>query len=87
MVFVWDVAFCPFRLAQRDRWEYSWINGKLPAILGDMKAFFPGAVLETGHDILFFWVARMVFMSQELTGKLPFSEVWLNFNEYEILVI
>ena len=37
--------------------------------------FFPGALLETGHDIIFFWVARMVFMAQKLTGKLPFKEV------------
>jgi len=29
----------------------------------DMKAFFPGDLLETGYDILFFWVARMVMMS------------------------
>lgn len=29
----------------------------------DFKAFFPGELLETGHDILFFWVARMVMMS------------------------
>jgi len=33
----------------------------------DMKAFFPGELLETGYDILFFWVARMVMMSLELT--------------------
>jgi len=33
----------------------------------DMKAFFPGDLLETGYDILFFWVARMVMMSLELT--------------------
>lgn len=41
----------------------------------DMRHFFPGQLLETGHDILFFWVARMVFMAQELTGELPFKEV------------
>ncbi|CAL2028521.1 unnamed protein product [Caenorhabditis brenneri] len=44
----------------------------------DMELFFPSAVLETGHDILFFWVARMVFMAQELTGKLPFKEILLH---------
>lgn len=37
------------------------------------QAFFPNTFLETGHDILFFWVARMVFLSQKLTGKLPFK--------------
>jgi len=44
----------------------------------DLDAFFPGSLLETGHDILFFWVARMVMMSQTLTGKLPFSTVYLH---------
>lgn len=38
----------------------------------DLRVFYPGALLETGHDILFFWVARMVFMGQRLLGKLPF---------------
>lgn len=44
----------------------------------DMRAFFPGALLETGHDILFFWVARMVMMSLQLTGEVPFKQVYLH---------
>lgn len=44
----------------------------------DFKAFFPTSLLETGHDILFFWVARMVMMSIGLTGKLPFHTVYLH---------
>jgi valyl-tRNA synthetase len=44
----------------------------------DMKAFFPGDLLETGYDNLFFWVARMVMMSLELTDKLPFKTVYLH---------
>lgn len=44
----------------------------------DMKLFYPGTLLETGHDILFFWVARMVFFGQTLLGKLPFKEVYLH---------
>ncbi|CAK1580629.1 unnamed protein product [Parnassius mnemosyne] len=44
----------------------------------DLKAFYPGSLLETGHDILFFWVARMVFFGQRLLGKLPFKEVYLH---------
>ena len=51
-----------------------WPNEESP----DFKAFFPGSLLETGHDILFFWVARMVMMSQTLTDKLPFKEVYLH---------
>ncbi|KAI4890325.1 hypothetical protein NFI96_018351 [Prochilodus magdalenae] len=41
----------------------------------DLSVFYPGTLLETGHDILFFWVARMVMMGLKLTGKLPFREV------------
>ncbi|XP_066538850.1 valine--tRNA ligase [Hoplias malabaricus] len=44
----------------------------------DLKVFYPGTLLETGHDILFFWVARMVMMGLKLTGKLPFKEVYLH---------
>jgi len=44
----------------------------------DLANFFPGTLLETGQDILFFWVARMVMMSLELTDKLPFSTVYLH---------
>lgn len=39
----------------------------------DLRAFYPTTVLETGFDILFFWVARMVFMALALTGQLPFK--------------
>ncbi|CAB0037005.1 unnamed protein product [Trichogramma brassicae] len=44
----------------------------------ELEAFYPGTLLETGHDILFFWVARMVFLGQKLLGKLPFKEVYLH---------
>ncbi|XP_013170152.1 PREDICTED: valine--tRNA ligase isoform X1 [Papilio xuthus] len=44
----------------------------------DLQAFYPGTLLETGHDILFFWVARMVFFGQRLMGKLPFKEIYLH---------
>ena len=44
----------------------------------DFKKFFPTAVMETGHDILFFWVARMVMLSYGMTGKLPFHTVFLH---------
>ncbi|XP_011180482.2 valine--tRNA ligase [Zeugodacus cucurbitae] len=44
----------------------------------DLQAFYPTTLLETGHDILFFWVARMVFFGQKLLGKLPFKEVYLH---------
>jgi len=44
----------------------------------DLEAFYPTSVLETGLDILFFWVARMVMMGLELTGELPFHTVYLH---------
>ena len=44
----------------------------------DLAARFPTAVMETGHDILFFWVARMVMMSLALTGRAPFHTVLLH---------
>lgn len=44
----------------------------------DLASFYPGHLLETGHDILFFWVARMVMMGYLLTDKLPFDTVFLH---------
>ncbi|KAH7666329.1 valyl-tRNA synthetase protein [Dioscorea alata] len=44
----------------------------------DFKQFYPTTILETGHDILFFWVARMVMMGIEFTGTTPFSFVYLH---------
>ena len=41
----------------------------------DLKAFYPTQLLETGLDILFFWVARMVMMGLHLTDTLPFTTV------------
>lgn len=49
-----------------------------PNETADLKAFYPTSLLETGHDILFFWVARMVMMGINLTGQLPFSQVLLH---------
>ncbi|XP_060519557.1 valine--tRNA ligase [Cylas formicarius] len=44
----------------------------------ELNVFYPTSLLETGHDILFFWVARMVFMGQKLLGKLPFKDIYLH---------
>ncbi|XP_022882885.1 valine--tRNA ligase, mitochondrial 1-like isoform X2 [Olea europaea var. sylvestris] len=44
----------------------------------DLKAFYPTSVLETGHDILFFWVARMVMLGMKLGGDVPFRKVYLH---------
>ena len=42
------------------------------------RAYHPTAVLETGYDILFFWVARMILMSTYVLGEVPFKDVYLH---------
>ncbi|XP_050420491.1 valine--tRNA ligase-like [Adelges cooleyi] len=44
----------------------------------DLKKFYPLSVMETGHDILTFWVARMVMLGTYFTGTLPFKNVILH---------
>jgi valyl-tRNA synthetase len=44
----------------------------------DMANFYPNSMLITGFDILFFWVARMMTMGEQLLGKLPFKDVYLH---------
>lgn len=53
---------------------FGWPDAKIE----DLKAFFPNDILETGHDIIFFWVARMVFMSYFFLDELPFHTVFLH---------
>jgi len=50
-----------------------WIDGH-----DDFKKFHPTSVLETGYDILFFWVARMILMTTYMTGQIPFEKVYLH---------
>ncbi|XP_018319909.1 valine--tRNA ligase isoform X2 [Agrilus planipennis] len=44
----------------------------------ELQNYYPLSLMETGHDIIFFWVARMVMLGLELTAKLPFSKVLLH---------
>ncbi|KAL7618198.1 hypothetical protein Lser_V15G03649 [Lactuca serriola] len=72
-----------FELAQDpdvlDTWFSSWLFPL--SVLGwpddtqDLKTFYLTAILETGHDILFFWVARMVMFGMKLGGDVPFQKV------------
>ncbi len=58
-------------------WTFStlgWPNAKAK----DLAAFHPTSVLETGYDILFFWIARMILMSTALVGEVPFKNVYLH---------
>jgi valyl-tRNA synthetase len=57
-------------------WTFSTLGW--PDATADLKQFHPTSVLETGYDILFFWVARMVLMSGFLTGQVPFRQVYLH---------
>ncbi|HOK34870.1 MAG TPA: valine--tRNA ligase [Candidatus Paceibacterota bacterium] len=45
---------------------------------GDFEKFYPTDVMETGWDILFFWVARMIMLGIYCTGKIPFKTVYLH---------
>jgi len=57
-------------------WTFSTLGW--PQKTKDLKQFHPTTVLETGYDILFFWVARMILMSEFLLGEVPFKKVYLH---------
>jgi valyl-tRNA synthetase len=57
-------------------WPHSTLGW--PEDTGDLRYFYPGSVMETGYDILFFWVARMIMMGLEDTGEIPFHTVYLH---------
>ena len=46
--------------------------------MSDLARFYPASVLETGYDILFFWVARMMMLGMELTGQPPFHTIYMH---------
>ena len=53
-------------------------RGEIVANWEQDKIFLPSAVLVTGFDIIFFWVARMVMATKYFTGRIPFREVYIN---------
>ena len=87
-----EEVYCGVEAPEGDGWEQdpdtldTWFSSGLwtfstlgwPNKTEDLKTFHPTNVLETGYDILFFWVARMILMSTYLTGQIPFKTVFLH---------
>jgi valyl-tRNA synthetase len=57
-------------------WPFSTLGW--PQQTADLKYFYPTSYMETGYDILFFWVARMIMSGLEFTGEAPFHTVYLH---------
>ena len=57
-------------------WPFSTLGW--PDDTADLRAFYPNTVMETGSDIIFFWVARMMMMGIHFLGKPPFSTIYLH---------
>ncbi len=78
--------FCDGQLEQDPDTLDTWFSSGLwtfstlgwPEKTSDFEVFHPTSVLETGYDILFFWIARMILMSTALLGEIPFRVVYLH---------
>ncbi|MCC6792125.1 MAG: class I tRNA ligase family protein, partial [Thermomicrobiales bacterium] len=57
-------------------WPFSTLGW--PDQTEDLKRYYPSSVMETGYEILFFWVARMIFFGIEMMGEPPFHTVYLH---------
>jgi valyl-tRNA synthetase len=57
-------------------WPFSTLGW--PEKTPELKTFYPNSVMETGHDIIFFWVARMMMMGTYIMGEVPFRTVYLH---------
>ncbi len=88
-----DEVYCGTETPEGDDWEQdpdtldTWFSSGLWTFstLGwpderseDFQTYHPTTLLETGYDILFFWVARMILMSEYLIGEVPFKTVYLH---------
>ncbi len=85
-----DVTVCPKCASKNIRQEEdvldTWFSSALwpfstlgwPDKTDDLDYFYPTSVLVTGYDIIFFWVARMMFSGLEHTGKAPFKHVLIH---------
>lgn len=69
---------------EEDTFDTWFSSGQWPFITtdvlsnGDLSRFYPTSVLETGHDILYPWVSRMIMLGLYTTGNVPFREVYLH---------
>lgn len=57
-------------------WPFSTLGW--PDSTDDLKRYYPTDVLVTGYDIIYFWVARMIFTALEFTGEVPFKDVLIH---------
>lgn len=57
-------------------WPFSTLGW--PEDTEDLRYFYPTSVMETGYDIIFFWVARMIMLGLECTGEVPFRYIYLH---------
>ena len=87
-----DETYVGTRAPEGEGWERdpdvldTWFSSALwpfatlgwPENTPELRAFYPTDVLSTGRDIIFLWVARMVMMGLEFTGKIPFSDVYVH---------
>ncbi|AHB42203.1 Valyl-tRNA synthetase [Candidatus Saccharibacteria bacterium RAAC3_TM7_1] len=69
---------------EEDTFDTWFSSGQWPFITtdylteGGLSRFYPISVMETGHDILYPWVARMIMLGLKVTGKVPFKDVYLH---------
>jgi len=87
-----DEVYCGIKAPSGEGWQQdsdvldTWFSSALwpfstmgwPEDTDDLRNYYPTTIIETGYDIIFFWVARMVLMSQFLLGKVPFRTVYLH---------
>jgi valyl-tRNA synthetase len=89
LVSVEDLTTCPYcggKVRQDEDVLDTWFSSQLwpfstlgwPEETKDFKRYYPTSVMETGYDILFFWVARMIMAGLKFTGKVPFTKVFLH---------
>lgn len=87
-----DEIYCGIKAPEGEGWEQdpdvldTWFSSALwtfstlgwPEETEDLRRYHPTTILETGYDILFFWVARMILMSGFHLGQVPFKTVYLH---------